>query len=319
MSPPSSEPRRIVSLFPAATETLFVLEAFDRVVAVSHECDFPPSAQKLPRATRSRVGGVLEPGKLDAAIRTLAAGHQSLFELDVELLQRLKPDLLIAQTDCELCAVTPQDVERVLGTLRPLPEIETFGARTFEKLLHEIRRLGQRLHRGEEAKYEILKQWGLAKEIRARVAGLGRPRVAVLDWVDPVMFAGHWTRELVEMAGGEYTLVSAGQPSRRGSWDELEEYEADVLVAAPCGRSVATASNELKDAIAQHDLWDLAAVEQQRAFAADGNQFFNRPGPRLIYSAAILARALHWQEVPPLPPAIEAGLVRLELLRPSTT
>jgi iron complex transport system substrate-binding protein len=312
---PSSEPRRIVCLLPAATETVYVLGAWDRVVAVSHECDFPPDAAKRPRATASRVEAGLPSAELDAALKGLAAKGQGTVSLDDALLRDLKPDLLIAQTTCDVCAVTPKELDAVVAALKPRPDVIDYHARTYEDVLAQVRQLGDALHRKEEAKREIIKQWGLAKEIRGRTQGLGRPRVAVLDWLEPLMFAGHWTQELVEMAGGEYGLVPKGQPSRWGSWDELEEYEPDIIVAAPCGRSLEASADELAAIVRRSDLWDLAAVEQGQLFVADGNKYFNRPGPRLVYSAALLARMLHGEHVPPLPGPLESGYARLEVPR----
>lgn len=319
MNLPSSEPRRIVSLVPAATEIVYVLGAWDRVVGVSHECDFPPEVLRTRRVTASRVDPHLPAAELDAALKALAARGEGAAALDVEALQEIKPDLLIAQTACRTCAVTPRDLESVQRAIKPRPEVADLSGRTFEEVLGDIRRFGQLLHRPEEAKREVLKQWGLAKEIRSRTEGLPKVRVAVLDWIEPVMFAGHWAQELVEMAGGEYGLVAKGSPSRWGSWDEVEEFEPDVIVASPCGRTLEAAADELADAVRKNGLWDLEAVRQDRLYAVDGNKYFNRPGPRLIYSAAILARVLHGDRVPALPAVLEQGYARLQVPPPKAS
>jgi len=310
---PSSEPRRIVSLVPAATELVFVLGAFDRVVAVSHECDFPPDVTKMPRVTASKIDSTMPARELDAAVKALRKREESLYTLDASTLRGLKPDLIIAQTTCRLCAVTPADVEHVRSDLKPRPDIADYHPHSYEDVLAQTRQMGETLHRHEEAKREIIKQWGLAKEIRGRTQTLPSRRVAILDWVDPPMFAGHWTQELVEMAHGEYGLVAKGQPSRWASWEELDEYEPDVIIATPCGRDLETAADELAKAVREHELWEMPAVSQGHLYVADGNRFFNRPGPRLVYSAAILARILHPDAVPELPPALESGYARLEV------
>lgn len=306
------KPVRIASLFPAATELCYVLGAFDDVVAVSHECNFPEGVRDRPKATRSRVAADLPSAELDARVQALAKKGESLFEVDIALLKRLSPDLLLTQGNCESCAVSPKDVEALVKELRPAPQVFNHEAKTFEDVLGQMRRLGETLHRGEEAKRLMLHQWGLAKEIRTMTRKLDRPRVAVLDWIDPLMFAGHWVPELVDMAGGEYALAKPGDPSRRGSWDELEEYEPDVIVAAPCGRSLEQAADELARTLRNHQMLELAPILNGRVFVANGNDYFNRPGPRLIYSAGILARLLHWDAVPALPPPIESSLGRLE-------
>lgn len=315
MTPPTSEPRRIVSLLPAATEMVYVLGAWDRIVGVSHECDFPPEALKLPRVTASRVDPRLPAAELDARVKEMGRNGEGLYTIDVEKIRGLKPDLLVAQTTCTVCAVTPQMLEGVQGSIKPRPDVADLHAHSYEEVLAEIRRFGELLRRKDEAKREIIKQWGLAKEIRGRTDQLPRVRVAVLDWVEPIMFAGHWTQELVEMAGGQYSLVTKGAPSRWGSWEELEEYEPDVIVATPCGRTLEQSADEIATAVRKHDLWDLPAVRQGFVFAADGNKYFNRPGPRLVYSAALLARMLHPDQVPELPPVLEAGFAQLEIPR----
>ncbi len=313
MRHPRSDPRRIVTLFPAATELAFVLGVWDRVVGVSHECDFPPDVAGKPRVTRARLNPRLPTSEFDAKWRAMARNGESLYEVDVPLLQQLQPDLVVAQGSCEACAVSPSDLQRIVGELKTHPDVIQYGARTYEEHLAEIRRIGGLLHRPLETKREVVKQWSLAKEIRAQTQALPRPRVAVLDWIDPPTFGGRWTQELAEMANAEYSLVPKGQPSRVGSWEEIEEYEPDVILAAPRGRPLEAAGDELATAVRAHELWDLAPVEQGRLFVCDGTRYFNRPGPRLVYSAALLARAVHYQRLPELPPALEQGLARLEV------
>lgn len=313
MQPVLEVPERIVSLVPGATELLFVLGLMDRVVGVSHECDFPPEATKRPRVTRPRVDPTLPADALDAAVKRLSHKGESLFELDKKLMKSLRPDLIIAQDDCDVCAVTPKDLERLVQQLPSKPRLESFDVRNFDDLLSEIRRLGKALGMAEPAKRELLKQWGLAKEIRRRVAGLGRPSVVVLDWVDPPMAAGHWTSQFVDMAGGRYSFIEARKPSRATTWKEIRDHDPDVLLAAPCGRNLETAADELALAMRKHRMTGLRANTTGHLYAADGQRFFNRPGPRLIYSAAILTRCLHGDKVPPLPPALEDGFAALHL------
>lgn len=314
---PSDKDPRIVSLLPAATEYCFCLNAWDNVVGVSHECDFPPSARDRPALTRTKIDPRLPSAELNRAVQELARRNESLYALDEPLLRELAPDLILTQGACDVCAVTRKDLDRVLGHFSSQPQVHSFDARTFEGVLEEARKLGHLLNRREEARQFLFKTWSLAKEIRLRVRGLPRPRVAVLDWVEPLMFSGNWVPELVDMAGGEYSLVEAGKPSRWGSWEEMEEYEPDVIVAAPCGRTVRETGEELRAALRDHDETELAPVLHGRLFAADGTAYFNRPGPRLIYSAGLLARAFHWDEIPPLPPTIESGIHRVDSIRKS--
>jgi iron complex transport system substrate-binding protein len=302
-------PSRIVSLLPAATETLFALGAGPRVVGVSHECDHPEAARALPRVSRAKVDVHASSRSLDAEVKEFSRRKESLYEVDGKLLRRLRPDLVVTQVQCDVCAVTPEDVKRVTEGLDPKPTVLALDAQSIEGVLGDIRRLGTALDLVEEAKLLILRQWRLTKEIRSRVRDLEPPNVALIDWVDPLMFAGNWMPDLAGMAGGRYRLVETGKPSRWGSWDELEDAEPDVIVAAPCGRGVAQTRAEMTEALARFAPGDLPPLDKGRIYLADGNQYFNRPGPRLIYGAALLARAFHGDAIPPLPDSLERELV----------
>ncbi|MBI2077239.1 MAG: ABC transporter substrate-binding protein [Euryarchaeota archaeon] len=302
-------PARVVSLLPAATEIVYGLGAGATLVGASHECDHPPAALKLPRVSRPRVDPNAPSGELDRQVKALKAKGQSLYEVDADLLARLKPDLILTQVQCEVCAVTPEDLEAGLRKLKHKPRVLALDAQSLEGVLNDIRLVGEALGRSEEAKLLLFRQWRLTKEIRQRVRGLAPPRVAVLDWIDPLMFAGNWIPELCAIAGASYGLVPAGKPSRWGAWEELEEYEPDVILAAPCGRDPSTTTRELAAVLKAGAPGDLRAVDAGRVWVADGHEFFNRPGPRLIYSAALMARAFHPEAVPALPESLEKHLV----------
>ena len=302
-------PARIVSLLPAATEIVYALDAGGQLVGVSHECDHPPAAQKLPRVSRPRVDPAAKSRDLDREVKALSAKGESLYEIDATLMAKLKPDLILTQVQCDVCAVTPKDLEASLRKLERKPKVVALDAQSLEGVFNDIRLVGQALGRGEEAKLLLFRQWRLTKEIRQRVRGLEPRRAAVLDWIDPLMFAGNWIPELCAIAGATYGLVPAGKPSRWGAWEELEEYEPDVILAAPCGRDATTTARELGEALTSEVPGDLAAIDEGRVWVADGHEFFNRPGPRLIYSAALMARAFHPEAVPPLPEALERHLV----------
>lgn len=304
-----AEPR-IVSLLPAATEFVYALGLGDRLVGVSHECDHPEAALKLPRVTRSLLGSPGTSRAIDEKVKEARSGRRPIVAIDATALRALRPTVLLTQTLCDVCALTPEDVAKAIEGLDPAPMIVPLQALDLESMLADARRLGDLFDRGEEAKALVFRQWRLTKEIRARVGGLDPPNVAILDWVDPVMFAGNWVPELAAIAGGRYTLVERGKPSRWGSWEELEDAEPDVIVAAPCGRSVTETRSEIGAQLARFRPGDLAALDAGRVFMADGHQFFSRAGPRLIYSAALMARAFHPDAVPPLPAALESQLVQ---------
>lgn len=304
----AAEPR-IVSLLPAATEIVYALGAGDRLVGVSHECDHPPAVERLPRVTRARIPTRGSSRAIDDAVKRARQAGEALIQIDPEALRRLKPNLVLTQTLCDVCAITPQQVQAALEGLEPRPQVVTLEAQDLESMLADVRRLGEALDRREEAKALVFRQWRLTKEIRQRVQDLPPPNVAILDWVDPLMFAGNWIPELAAIAGGRYTLVERGKPSRWGAWEELEEAEPDVIVAAPCGRAPNDTVGELRAALKAAKPGDLAAFDEGRVFAVDGHHYFSRAGPRLIYSAALMARAFHPQAVPSLPPDLERELV----------
>lgn len=307
---PDPKAVRVVSILPAATEIAYALGAGPQLVGVSHECDHPEAATRLPRVSKPRIDPHAPSAELDAAVKRLSKNRESLYELDAPLLAKLAPDVVLTQVQCEVCAVTPKDLEAGLSLVAAKPRVMALDARSLEGVLADIRLLGETLGRPDEAKLLILKQWRITKEIRAQVRDLEAPRVAVIDWVDPLMFAGNWIPELVGMANAEYSLVKAGSPSRWGSWEELEEYEPDVILVAPCGRDIEKTARELDRVLRNLPAGDLAAVDEGRVFIADGHQFFNRPGPRLIYSAALMARAFHSERVPALPAILEQHLRR---------
>lgn len=303
-----AEPR-IVSLLPAATEIVYALGLGGHLVGASHECDHPPAVERIPRVTRSRIPPGATSREIDDFVKSSRAAGRGVLEIDVAALRTLRPTVLLTQALCDVCALTPADVAAAVEGLDPRPEVITLQALDLETMLSDVRRLGAALGRPSEAKDLVFRQWRITKEIRSRVADLDPPNVAILDWMDPLMFAGNWVPELASIAGGRYTLVERGKPSRWGAWEELEDAEPDVIVAAPCGRGVEETRNEMKRALAGVKRGDLTALDTGRIFLADGHHYFSRAGPRLIYAAALMARAFHPDRVPPLPAALEKHLL----------
>lgn len=301
---PNPDEQRILSLLPGATETVFALGAGDRLVGVSHECDHPPAANQLPRVTRTRVEPHAASNAVDDHVRALGAQKESLFELDTKLIRTLRPNVILTQVECEVCAVTPKDLQQVVEVLDEPPEIVAVDAENLDGVLRDIRAIAETLGLRDEGKLLLFRQWRLVKEIRARVAHLESPRVALIDWIEPLMFAGNWIPELAKIAGGDASLVEPGKPSRWGSWEELEEYDPNVLLVAPCGRGVHETKRELAAPMRRFQRGELTALDDDRVYVADGHQYFNRPGPRLVYTAALMARAFH-PTLPPLPPSLE--------------
>lgn len=293
---------RIASLVPSATETLFALGLGDRVVAVSHGCDQPPEVKRLPRASKTIVQATVPPATIDAEVRDHMADGSSLFTVDPEVLIQVQPDLIVAQDACEMCGVRPNDVERVItdweGERRP--RVVTVHAHTIHGVFEDILSLGGAAGAEDAARTFVARLRGRVDEVRSAVRGLKRPSVVVFDWLDPVMVAGHWVPEMVEVAGGRPLLVRGGEPSRYAHWHELADVGPEVVVLAPCGYDLTRVKRE-SEIIARGAGWDaLPAVQQDRVYAVEADHYFSRPGPRLVDAVEMLAATLHPEHVEPV-------------------
>src|SRR3954464_3823216 len=240
----ASEAMRIVSLVPSATETLFALGAGDEVVAVTHECDFPLAVLNLPRVTRDVIGPGLAAAEIDRAVRELTAQGRSIYELDAAQLHRLKPDLIVTQALCSVCAVSVDDVRAIAGELDPVPRIVSLDPHTVGEVLGDIRTLAQATGR-KDAGVDLAQD--LAARIdRVRLAARDAAPVCVaaLEWLDPVFAGGHWVPQLIGYAGGEDLLGLPGEPSAQRSWEEVAAARPQVVVVMPCGYDAARAYEE---------------------------------------------------------------------------
>jgi len=281
---------RIVSLLPAATEIVAALGALGRLVGVSHECDFPPEVRSLPRVTRTRIDPAMPSGAIDRALADAKRTGVSPVEVDINLVAHLRPDVLIGQSVCDVCAVGEGELTRLVTTLMPTPWVVTLHAHTLDEVFLDIRKVGEALELRDEAE-EL--EAGLRYRLRrvaARVQGSTKvPRVLVLEWLDPPYVAGHWVPELVALAGGQDVGSTAGERSRPRPWDELTALAPELVVVALCGFDVPRAQVEL-DAVTDREARVL--LERRRVEFLDGNAYTSRPGPRLVDSAEILTRLI---------------------------
>jgi len=291
---------RVVSLLPAATEIVAALGALGRLVGVSHECDFPPEVRSLPRVTRTRIDPALPSAAIDRAMADAKRTGVSPVEVDVDLVAHLRPDVLIGQSVCDVCAVGEGELARVVTTLMPTPWVVTLHAHTLDEVLLDIHKIGEALELRDEAeeldaglRYRLRRVAAHAegsRKVGARhAAPLPKPRVLVLEWLDPPYVAGHWVPDLVGLAGGQDVAGAPGEPSRPRPWDELAALAPELVVVALCGFDIPRAQAE------------LAAVSDPQARALlggrveflDGNAYTSRPGPRLVDAAETLARLIH--------------------------
>jgi iron complex transport system substrate-binding protein len=279
---------RIVSLVPHATELLFALGAGPEVVGVTHECDFPPAAAGLPHVTRDVLPAGLSAAEIDAAVRERTQEGEAIYELDRDLLARLEPELIVTQALCPVCAVAYDEVAEVAKTLPSKPQVIALDPKTLGETLGDVRTLARATDRREQGETLVGEVAARIDRVKLAVRAQPRPRVAALEWLDPVFVAGHWTPQLIELAGGEDVLGLPGEPSQEISWETLAATEPDVLVVMPCGYDEQRAHAE---ALAYAR--ELAGVNAKRVVAVNASAYFSRPGPRLVDGLELLAHILH--------------------------
>lgn len=302
---------RIVSLLSSATEMLFAVGAGPDVVAVSHECDHPPEVARLPRASRTWVDPQQPSELIDHEVRRRLKAGLPLYALDERLICRLAPDLIVTQSQCDVCAIRLSDVQTLVAQEAALSRcrVLTLAPATLGDVLEDLVAVGTAAGRGEAAR-------ALARTLAERVMRVrdqaaqaadrnGRPRVVCLEWTAPLMTAGNWTAEILELAGGTACLAEAGQKSGYVTWDEVRECDPEVLLIAPCGFDLGRSIREAQALTALRGFANLAAVRRGRVWVLDGNAYLNRSGPRLVDSLELVAALLHPEDIP-----LPSGLAR---------
>jgi len=289
---------------------IYELGCLDQLVGRSHECDYPPEVQKLPVVSHVEIDVEASSAEIDAQVKRLAQQKTapvdpalkalSIYAIDIDLLQRLRPDVIFTQTQCEVCAVSERDVMQAIEQLTGLyPRVVSLAPYRLEDVWDDVLRVGRAIGRVEEAERLVS---GYRKELHTlqeSTEATGRmkpkPRVAVLEWLDPLMGAGNWTPELLAYAGGEPVFGEIGLHSPWLSWEELQQADPDVLVLSPCGFTLERTMQDVELLRRQPQWSTLRAVQNGRVYAIDGNQYLNRSGPRLVESARLLARVI-WGE-----------------------
>lgn len=279
---------RVVSLVPSATEILFAVGAGDDVVGVTFECDHPAEARTRTVVSNTTLAEGLTPREIDEAVAAAVARGEDLYRLDAGALAGLDADLVVTQDLCAVCALDVSTVDAALAHLGCTAEVLTVDPHTLEEVLASIGTIGAAVGRAEEAAAVVTSLRERLAQVAARVAGRPRPRVVVLEWTDPPYAPGHWVPELVERAGGEAVVGTAGARSHRIRWDEVSAARPDVVVVAPCGYDRVGAQAQADALVAQGCLPAGAVVH---AVDADGE--WARPGPRLVDGVEELARLLH--------------------------
>jgi iron complex transport system substrate-binding protein len=287
---------RIVSLVPHATELLFALGLGDEVVAVTHECDYPPRALELPKVTRDVLPRGLSAGEIDAAVRERTLAGEAIYALDREALEELLPDLIVTQELCPVCAVSYEEVAELAKELPSQPHVIALDPKTLGETLGDVRTLAQATERRDEGVELIARSAGRIDRVRLAVRERPRVRVAALEWLDPLYVAGHWTPQMIELAGGEDLLGLPGEHSQVLDWEQVAASEPEVVVVMPCGYDAPRARQE---ALAHSE--QLASLGARRVVAVNASAYFSRPGPRLIDGLELLGHILHPEQLPQAP------------------
>jgi iron complex transport system substrate-binding protein len=280
---------RVVSLLPSLTELVCALGRGGALVGVTHECDFPPGVEALPHLTRSRIPTSASSGTIDALV---AEQGGSLYDLDGDLLAALRPDLILTQEQCDVCAVNEATVRRVAARLPGPPHVESVNPTSLAEVQAMFLRVGDLLDTRPAGDNLVSRFEATAAGIARRRQGKPRPRVLVLEWFDPPFSAGHWNPEIVALAGGDEVIGRPGARSRRLTWDEVAAADPEVILLAPCGFTLERIEAEWPVLNARPEWSRLGAARNGRVVLIDGSAYFSRPGPRLETSLRIAAAAL---------------------------
>jgi len=283
-------------LFRPATETLFALGVGDDVAAVTHECDYPARRPESTQVTRDVIGPGLSPARIDQAVKELTAAGRSIYELDEEGLRRLRPDLIVTQALCSVCAVSVDDVRAIAERMDPAPQIVSLDPHTLGEVLGDVRTLAQATD-AKDAGVDLVQQAAARIDrVRVSLAGVDRVRVAALEWLDPVFVGGHWVPQLIEHAGGEDLLGLPGEPSEQRTWRRSRP--PSPRSSSSCRAAMTSSARTRRRSATPGELEEVGA---RRIVIADAAAWFSRPGPRLVDGLEWLAYALHPDRMPQPP------------------
>lgn len=299
---------RIVSLLPSATEIICQLGLAENLVGVTHECDYPPAVCGLPKVTRSLISADVSSRVIDSFVRERLKTERALYTLDMPTLERLRPDLIVTQALCDVCAVAEAEVRAAACALPGTPRVINLEPTCLNDVFDCLRLIGEAAGCESRAEDEIAGMQARVAAVEARTRSIAsRPRVVLLEWIDPPFSSGHWSPELVRLAGGEEALGAAGGRSRTLDWQQVVATAPEVLLIACCGFGIERTLADLPILRGYPGWSDLPCVRSGRVYLVDGSAYFNRPGPRLVDSLEILAHALH-PGFHPLPAGLQPAL-----------
>jgi len=288
-------PQRIVSFLPSATEMIYALGLQDRLVGVTHECDFPKAAREKPVVVRSVLPvETMSQNEIDVAVSMRLRDGESLYQVDEALMATLAPDLIVTQDLCQVCAPSGNEVTKVLASLAPEPEVLFLTPRSLGGIFDNIKSLGAAAGVAQKADSLIASLRSRLDVVtrRARVVQ-SRPRVFCMEWLDPVYCSGHWMAQMVRIAGGEDALSRDGSDSVRFAWTEVIDWAPEILVIMPCGLHLEDSAKAAETLFARAGWPDMPAVRNGRVYAVDASSYFARPGPRVVEGTELLAHLFH--------------------------
>jgi iron complex transport system substrate-binding protein len=298
---------RIISLLSSATEMLYELGLGEQLVAISHECDYPPEALRQPRVSKPRFDPAgLGSGEIDAAVRRAMEEHGSVYEIDVAALRELNPDLILTQAVCEVCAVPTGSVEEAVSRLPRAPEVLSLDAHTIEQIITSIEDVATAAGTRATGVEVAGRLRARLDEVADAVEHRPRPRALLLEWLDPPFAPGHWVPEMVERAGGDNLVGTAGERSKQIDWIDLAALDPDCLLIEPCGYDLSQARADADAHRARLESVGARAIRAERAWLLHSS-YFSRSGPRVVDGVEALARVLHPSALPNTPPATIAA------------
>lgn len=298
---------RIVSLLSSATEIICGLGLRDQLVGVTHECDYPAGVSDLPKVTQTLIPHDATSGQIDTLVRERLRSERALYSLDMQVLQSLSPDLIVTQALCDVCAVAESEVQAAACSLPGKPRVINLEPTCLADVFECIRQVGVAAKVGDQAETYIDSLQRRVDAVAKRTESIRqRPSVMLLEWIDPPFCAGHWSPELVALAGGREAIGVASQRSVTTSWADIVAADPEVLLIACCGFGIDRTLQDVPILQASPGWHSLACVKSNRVYVVDGSAYFSRPGPRLVDSLEILANALH-SEIHPLPGGLPAA------------
>ena len=285
---------RIVSLLPSATEIVCALGLAENLVGVTHECDFPPGVEKKPHLTKSRISHeTMSSAEIDAAVREQLSGADSIYTLDEKLLQELQPNLILTQELCDVCAVSYAEVEQAARMYTAEARVVSLEPTTIAEIFENVRLVGKLCHATERAENYVKDLQERLGSLEQKTIGVRRPRVLMLEWLEPFFAPGHWVLEQIKFAGGDYSFGNWGKPSTQTTIEKIAEYDPEFIVLIPCGYYIHDVLRQIPQTNFPPAWFSLAAVRNNRVWAVDASAYFSRPAPRVVAGAEILAKILH--------------------------